>query len=110
GERGDDVLPLAPLEHTCLFAYHLEGRGNPLLGKEHRQALGGVIALRQDVVFRVKPEKNVDLPLRRIFRLRPLLAGTSEVRDVEWGWRRILARSLPRRLSPCQPNPPEQNR
>jgi hypothetical protein len=56
GDRGDHILTLAFLEDAGLFAHHFEGRRNSLLRKENGKAFGSVVALRKDVIFRVKPQ------------------------------------------------------
>src|SRR2546429_7239480 len=60
-ECGDDVGAMAALERAGLLADDLECRLNALLGEERRQPFGRVIALRQDVVFRVEPKDDIDL-------------------------------------------------
>jgi hypothetical protein len=68
--------------------------------------------LRKDVIFHVKPEQNVDLPLRGSLGLGALLPGTSEMRNMQRRWGRTLAwnlaRNLPWRLSGRGRNSNEQ--
>src|SRR5256886_5763473 len=60
-QRCDNVGAVAALERTGLLTDDLECRLNALLGEERRQPFGRVIALRQDVVFRVEPKDDIDL-------------------------------------------------
>ena len=106
GDRGNYILTLALLKHSRLLPHHLEGRGNSLLRQKHCDPLGGIVALRQDVVLRVKPEHDVNLPLRGNFRLGALLPGTANVGNVDRGRRGTLARRLPK----SRYNAAEQNR
>ena len=108
GDRRDHILALAFLEDAGLFAHYFEGCWNSLLRKEYGKAFGRIIALRKDVIFRVKPEQHIDLPFRRSPRLRLVLPGTSEVGNVQRRWRRTLAWNLTRPLSEGRRNTREQ--
>ena len=59
-ERGDDVGAMAALERARFFANDLERCWNALFGKESGQPFGGVIARRQNVVFGIEPEGDID--------------------------------------------------
>ena len=59
-QGGNHILPAAPLEHARLFTDDLERRVDVQLGQQVRQPLRRIVILRQDVVFRIEPERDVD--------------------------------------------------
>ena len=78
GERLDHVLPSPAFESPALFSHYLEGGLDSLLGQEVRDALGGAIALGNDVVLGIEPQQHVHRALgwraRRLQRGAPACA------------------------------------
>ena len=81
GQGSDHVLPAAPLERPTFFTYHLERRSNALPGEKDGDALGRIIALRQDVVLGVKPQDDVDVSRPGLLRSRRTRARGQDPRQ-----------------------------
>ena len=65
-ERGDHVASPALFQHARLLADDLERRPDPSVGQRLRNPLRRVVILRQDVVLRVEPERDVNRWMRRL--------------------------------------------
>jgi len=59
-QRGNHIGTSARLEDARLLADHLEGRSDAEAGQHLRQPLRRIVILRQDVVLRVEPQRDVD--------------------------------------------------
>ena len=59
-ERRDHVCPPSFFEHARLFADDLECGPDMTVGEHLRQSYAGIIIGREQVVFGIKPEDDID--------------------------------------------------